>query len=346
MIKRAMAVSIILSLGCTEPLTATNDLSAPNDLAGVGTHCSDYTVSTLVGNATMPDFQSGGLSVAVDNAGNVYAGAHFQVLKVTPAGAVTVLSGGSSTMGQVDGTGGVGGTSRFSDIGGLAVDSAGHVYVAENGRIVKLALDGASTTLSKGNDLKTPLGIAVDSAGVVYAADEIDHRIRKVDPSGTVTVLAGNGMDTYTDGTGGASGTASFRAPIGLAVDSTGTVYVADNFHTIRKVAADGTTTTLAGNGTKGFVDGKGSDARFYSPTSVAVDDAGNVYVVDTGNNAIRRIAPDGTTITITSDQTTGFQDGSACSAQFFLPFGLAIHGKQLFVGDGKNGRIRIIQLP
>jgi sugar lactone lactonase YvrE len=134
-----------------------------------------------------------------------------------------------------------------------------------------------------------PNGVAVDSAGNVYVADASNCTIRKVTAGGVVTTLAGL-AESYgsADGTGSA---AQFVYPTGVAEDSAGNVYVADNNNsTIRKVTAGGVVTTLAGlAGSSGSADGTGSAARFYEPSGVAVDSAGNVYVADGGNNTIRK---------------------------------------------------------
>ena len=141
-----------------------------------------------------------------------------------------------------------------------------------------------------------PTGVAVDTAGNVYVADSINNRIRKVDPSANVTTLAGNGKPGYADGTGGPTGTAEFNEPVGVVVDAAGNVYVADTYNSrIRKVDPSGNVTTLAGNGAPGYADGTGGPtgtAEFSGPRGVAVDAAGNVYVADAFNNRIRKISP------------------------------------------------------
>src|SRR5262249_4021599 len=125
----------------------------------------------------------------------------------------------------------------------------------------------------------SPTGVAVDAAGTLYVADQNNHTIRKVTPAGVVTTLAGTaGLPGSADGTGGA---ARFNFPAAVAVDGSGNVYVADgNNDTIRQITASGIVTTLAGSaGAPGSADGMGAAARFGTPTGVAVDTAGNVYV-------------------------------------------------------------------
>ncbi|NDG72512.1 MAG: hypothetical protein EBY32_14700 [Proteobacteria bacterium] len=133
--------------------------------------------------------------------------------------------------------------------------------------------------------------MAVDGSGNVYVADSGNHRIRKITASGIVTTLAGSGSAGYADGNGAS---ASFYQALGVAVDGSENVYVADAVNNrIRKITPSGTVTTLAGSGSSGYADGNGASAIFYSPHAVAVDGSGNVYVADTGNHRIRNIVPD-----------------------------------------------------
>ena len=196
----------------------------------------------------------------------------------------------------------------------VAVDAKGSVFVTDNAgaSIRKIAADGTLSTfagkkgVTGGADgtgaaasFATPRGIAIDGDGNLYVADEGNSNIRKITPAGVVSTLAGAaGQAGSADGTGAA---ARFAAPRGLAADAKGTVYVADtDNHTIRKITPAGVVTTIAGKpGESGAADGKGAAARFNEPRSVAVDAAGNVYVADTGNAAIRQITPAGVVTTV-----------------------------------------------
>ena len=158
---------------------------------------------------------------------------------------------------------------------------------------------------------------------------------------GMVTTLAGSVVG-FADGTGTA---AQFNSPRGAAVDSAGTVYVADgNNHSIRKITPAGVVTTLAGSGVGGFADGAGTAAQFKYPAGVAVDSAGTVYVADSGNNRIRKISQEGVVTTLAGSGTSGFADGTGSAAQFYSPGGVAVDSSgTVYVADTYNQLIRKI---
>lgn len=354
---------------------STRDLALPPDLLPPPI-CEMVMVSTLAGNGTFGFVDGSGAAngttelahptgVAFDGAGNVIVGDQFneRIRKIAPDGTTTTLAGN----GQHGFADGPGSTAQFSFPAGVAVDQAGFVYVAEfdGSRIRKVAPDGTTSTLAgNGNNgfvdgtggpngatqFYNPAGVAVDGVGFVYVADAQNERIRKVAPDGTTTTLTGNGTLGFVDGTGGPNGSTQFFYPAGVTRDGAGTVYVADTSGArIRKVAPDGTTTTLAGNGTPGYVDGSGGASgttELHFPVGMAVDSAGNVYVADHDNNSIRKIAPDGTTVTLAGSATPGFADGRGCDARFNGPIGVALSGKLLVVADETGERIRRIQLP
>jgi hypothetical protein len=303
--------------------------------------------------------------VAVDSAGNVYVAdtGNDTIRKVTPGGVVTTLAGFAGSPGSADGTASA---ARFYYPAGVALDSAGNVYVADTGNdtIRKVTPGGVVTTLAglagssgsadgTGNAARFyhPEGVAVDSAGNVYVADTGNDTIRKVTPGGVVTTLAGlAGSSGSADGTGSA---ARFNYPGGIALDSASNVYVGDyHNNTIRKVTSGGVVTTLAGlAGTTGTADGTGSAARFNGPAGVAVDSAGNVYVADTLNSTIRKVTPDGVVTTLAGlpqfgqygDPIGGSADGTASAAQFNGPLGVAVASAgNLYVADSDNNTIRI----
>jgi len=161
--------------------------------------------------------------------------------------------------------------------------------------------------------------------------------------SGTVTTFAGTGANGYADG---AKESAEFSNPTGMVVDAQGNIYVSDSFNNrIRKIATDGTVSTLAGNGIAGYVDSKDGEPEFYAPQGLAIDASGNIFVADFGNNVIRKITPSGTVSTYAGNGVAGFVDGAALNvAAFNGPSGLAFDTKgNLFVADQNNNMIRKI---
>jgi sugar lactone lactonase YvrE len=210
-------------------------------------------------------------------------------------------------------------------------------------RVTTLAGDGLPGALNGGGRrtrFADPFGVVLDQDGNLYVADGGDNNtIRKIDANGAGTVLAG-GMEGYAEGKGAA---ASFNTPSGMAIDAAGNLYVADTGNNaIRKITPDGTVSTLAGDGLAGDKDGKGAGAQFNGPVGVALDGAGNVYVADTYNDRIRRIAPDGTVTTIAGGKRAGKADGPAAQALFDTPTGIAINADgELFIADTANHAIR-----
>ena len=261
--------------------------------------------------------------------------------QTSPNYAWTNFVGWPGVTGSADG---LGSAARFSQPWGVAVDSAGNLFVADSGNntIRKVTPAGAVTTLagsagtSGTNDgsgsaarFGGPIGLAVDSAGNLFVEDY--NMIRQVTPAGVVTTLAGR--------------EAQFEVPWGVAVDSAGNVFVADHLdNTIRKVTSAGVVTTLAGlRSVSGTNDGTGSEARFNAAAGVAVDSAGNVFVVDTGNNTIRKVTSAGVVTTLAgSGGASGTNDGAGSAARFMYPYGVAVDSADdVFVADTINNTIR-----
>jgi len=202
----------------------------------------------------------------------------------------------------------------------------------------------ASVSTVAGNPPFTLRGTAVDASGNVYAASVPTNEVLKITPSGIVSTFAGGGAPGNMDGTGSA---ASFNQPIGLAVDAAGNVYVADSGNNeIRKITPAGAVTTLAGNGTAGNADGNGAAASFFSPSGVAIDAAGNVYVADEANNEIRKITSTGAVTTLAGNGYPGSSDGTAFEATFNAPNGVGVDATgNVYVADSGNREIRKITL-
>ena len=302
--------------------------------------------------------------VAVDSSGNVYVAdtGNNAIRKITSAGAVTTVAGLAGTFGSTDGTGSA---ARFNFPNGLAVDSTGNIYVADeiNNTIRKVTPSGTVTTLAgsagvvgkadgtgAAASFSIPNGVSVNpGTGDIYVADYGNMLIRKITAGGGVTTLAGvGGIHGAQDGSGYIVSPALFSSPSSTATDTTGNVYVADTGNNIiRKITATGTVTILAGNaGTTGRTDGTGSAASFKSPAGVATDSTGNVYVADTANHLIRLVTPVGVVTTFAgTGGAAGSTDGNGTAASFDNPSGIAVDkiSGNIYVADFNNHTIRKI---
>ena len=305
-------------------------------------------------------------AVAVDKVGNVYVAATRanRVYRVDPAGAIHLFAGGGPDM-AVLGDGGPAIRGNLSNPFGLAIDAAGNVFISDGSyqRIRKVTPAGIiSTVAGSGNPggytgdggpatdakLDQPRGVAVDAAGNIYIAANNSHRVRKVTPDGIINTLAGSGPRGGGDGgDGGPALGARLFEPFGLAVDAAGNVYIGDQGNNrVRKVAPDGTITTVAGSGQQGFSGdgGPALQASLNNPQGVAVDAAGNLYIADHVNGRVRKVAPNGiiTTVAGTGLRGSTGDGGPAVSAQIGLPSGVAVDGSgNLYIVDNENGRVR-----
>jgi sugar lactone lactonase YvrE len=272
------------------------------------------------------------------------------IRRVAPDGTVTVLAG-SGMKGYTDGASH---SARFNNPTGIAIDSQGNLYVADTGNdlIRKISVEGVVTTLAGLGErgygdgsgrtarFNAPTAIVIDGHGDLLVADSGNDLIRKVTPDGAVTTYAGAAERGYADGD---LHTAKFNAPAALAFDARGNLYVADTGNdAIRRIAPDGAVTTYAGAGERGYAGGSASDARFNAPSGLVFDQDGALYVADTGNDLIRRIAPDGTVSTFAGAPQRGFADGAARSARFNAPARLLLDPIGVFyIADEGNNMIR-----
>lgn len=295
---------------------------------------------------------NGPAGVAVADDGTLYVADRInnRIRKVMPDGTVTTIAG--SVNGYADG---VGTAALFDYPMFLDLDSSGNIYVADSGnhRIRKITPTGVVTTIAGGNTdgfldgvgtaalFYYPEGIAVDAAGIIYVSDAGNQRIRKISLDNTVTTIAGNGNFGYVDGVGTA---AEFKTPSGIDIDSAGNLYVAEKQnHCIRKITPSGVVTTVAGNGTSGYLDGVGTAAKFNVTFDVKVDGLGNLYVVDASNNRIRKIDSAGM-VTTFAGSTAGHLDGVGTAAKFNYPIGICVaNDGTIFVGESGNSIIRKI---
>ncbi len=296
-----------------------------------------------------------------DGAGNLFvvdSDNHTIRQIVIATGAVTTLAGTAGSGGSTNGTGAA---ARFQWPRGIVSDGAGTLYVADTAnytiRQIVIATGVVTTPLGTAGSLGTadgigaaaqfeyPAGIALDGLGNLFVTDVTAHTIRQVViATGVVTTLAGTAHSTGSaDGTGAA---ARFEYPYGIAADPSGNVYVTDtDNHTIRQIVpATAVVTTFAGAiESAGSADGIGAVALFEEPTGITADASGNLYVADTSNNTIRKIAPDGVVTTLAGTAgSSGSADGTGAAAQFDNPFGITIDASgNLYVADANNQVIR-----
>jgi len=303
----------------------------------------------------------GGL--ALDAVGNVYVAdwGNHRVRKIDASGTVTTVAG-YGTRGYA-GDGGPATNAFLAFPTGLAIDAAGNLYIADswNRSIRKVGINGALTTVA-GNgvlgfsgdggpallaSMGDPFSVAVDNAGNIYVADSENGRVRKVNAYGVISTIAGNGLFMFS-GDNGPATRANLNRPAGVGTDAAGNVYIADMLNNrIRRIATDGSITTVAGNGVLGF-SGDGGPATTASLAwpegSLAIDNSGNLYIADTGNNRIRRVSPDGTMTTFAGRGLAGFSGdgGPVTNATFNEPAGLALDAAgNLYIVDRSNSRVR-----
>jgi trimeric autotransporter adhesin len=299
--------------------------------------------------------------VAVDSSGNLYVAdlGNNRVRKVTPAGTISTVAGGGA-FGVGDG--GPATSAKVPYPSGVAVDTAGNLYIADYGdsRIRKVTPAGIiSTAAGTGTagysgdggpaisrQLFSPSGVAVDNAGNLYITDWGNSRVRKVTPTGDISTVAGNGAEGYS-GDGGPATSAELHLPIGVAVDNSGNLYVADNQNNrIRKVTPTGIISTIAGTGSQGYSGdgGPATSAQLNFPNGVAADNSGNLYIADYGNDRVRKVTPAGIISTVTGNGTAGYSGdgGPATSAQLYVPNSVAVDNSgNLYITDYGNGRVR-----
>jgi len=272
-----------------------------------------------------------------------------RIRRVAPTGIITSVAGtGTGNFGG-DGGPAVSVNTELLFPTSAALDKAGNLFFIDATRIRKVSSNGTITTVAGATDLGPGTrGIVVDGAGNLLVVDVANHRIRKISPDGTLTTVAGSGTPGFS-GDGGPATSAQLNFPAALALDSEGNLLVADNGnHRIRKMTASGVMSTVAGTGVSGFGGdgGPAVSAMIRQPTGVAVDGAGNLLIVDTGNNRIRKINTAGIMTTVAGDGMRGYNGdgGPAISARLNAPAGIAVDtAGNLFIADSSNHRVRRI---
>ena len=261
---------------------------------------------------------------------------------------VEILAGG--TRGYADG---VGTKAQFNKPQGLTVDATGQILVAdtENHLIRRVTPLGVVSTLAGTPGVKgyrdgaanqalfaSPRGLAADASGALFVADLDNDRIRRIDPAGTVASFAGS-ENGYLDGS---VATARFNSPYGLALGPGGALYVAERGNDRIRVIENGQVKTVAGTGNPGFLDGPAANAMFDGPHGIAVHPSGAIIVADTQNHRIRQIS--GTEVTtLAGDGAQGSRDGPAATAQFNLPYDVAVSAGGIVIVAEDQHRLRAI---
>lgn len=379
-LKRQRGLSVgLLSATCALAQVITT-------VAGTDVHFPSQGIAAL--NAPLRHVRG----IAADFKGNVFVVDPMSnvVAQIAPNGTLTVVAGNGLAGFSGDGGPAVNASLNFPS--GVAVDSVGNLYIADtsNDRIRKVAGGVITTIAGNGNgvyngdgmpatnaSLQTPYGLTVDSAGNVYIADTYNHRIRKI-TAGIIETVAGNGTAGFS-GDGGPATSAELNQPLDVAVDSSGTLYIASIFSGVRKVSggvitsittvggageavavdpsgslyvasgtqilkvSGGTTTVAAGNGSSGSLGdgGPAINASLSVAYGVALDSAGDIYIADTFNQRVRKVTPSGTISTIAKGGLTG-DGGSASASSVFEPWGVAVDASgNLFIADSGNNRIR-----
>ena len=298
---------------------------------------TDGNISTIAGNGKAVYSGDGGpaisaqlnypTDVTVDGAGNLYIAdsSSIRIRKVDTDGNISTVAGNGSR--GYSGDGGPAVSAQLKLPHGIAVDTKGNLYIADcdahcirkvdtDGNISTVAGNGTNGYSGDGGSatsaqLNVPYGVAVDLVGNIYIAEQQGHRIRKVDTDGNISTVAGNGTGGYS-GDSGPAVNAKILAPWGVQVDGAGNIYIADTGnYCIRKVDASGTITTVAGNGKRGYSGDGGptAGAQFTSPSGIAVNSAGDLYIADFGNYCMRFIKAAAAELlippTLTTDTTT-----------------------------------------
>jgi sugar lactone lactonase YvrE len=316
--------------------------------SGGGSSGPIYMVTTL--NLDQDLSRPSGLTIDIN--GNLYVSdtsvdlvKKIQNLSSTRPNVISVLGGGGTDYNTCSG-------SKLYSPNGVAVDSAGTLYVAEQNKTDVRYADctvgfGVSAIYGTGALLLSPSGIAL-SGSHLYVADTGNKVIRLITKngvhSGISSTLAGVGTNGYVNGA--ALTVAAFSSPTGIAISSSGDVFVTDTNNCVVRKISSGQVSTFAGAGPTscGGADGTTTSAQFNGPTGITIDVSNNLYVADTVSNKIRRITPQGVVTTIAGSGASGSADGTGSSATFNTPTGIAVDTNgNIFVTEYASGKIRKI---
>jgi uncharacterized repeat protein (TIGR01451 family) len=335
-----------------------NTCTRSDVLTAGASYAAIVVTATVAASATSPQVNS----VAVSGGGSAAASATDSTTILASPVTYTIFTfAGDGSMGY-GGDGGPATGAMLSGPVGVAADGAGNFYIADvnNGRVRKVTPAGTITTVAGGGgtgslgdggqatsaSLTSPAFVTLDGSGNLYIADASSQRIRKVTPAGIITTVAGNGTVGYS-GDGGQATSASIASPHGMAVDSAGNLYFADEGNNrVRKITPAGIITTVAGNGSMGYSGdgGQATSATLDMPIGVALDGAGDLYIGDSDNNRVRKVTPAGIISTVAGNGSMGYSGdgGPAASAELQPPQGVAVDGAgNLYIADRGNQSIR-----
>lgn len=337
------------------------------------THAYSQTINTIAGTGSASYAGDGGAATAAqinnpngtaaDATGNIYIAdaANSRVRMINPSGVISTVAGTGSP-----GTSGDGGPATAALLNypvAVAVDAAGSLYIADyNGHNIRKVTSGTITSIagmagmsgSTGDGgpataahLNGPMAIAIDASGTIYIADNVNNKVRKI-AGGTISTFAGSGAGAYS-GDAGPATAAGINGPSGLAVNSTGTVYISDSgSNRVRYVEnSSGKIYTAIGNGVAGYSGdgGAGGIAKLNHPLGIAFDASDNLYITDNKNNCIRRVSSStGIISTYAGTTTYGFSGdgGPAAAAMLSAPKGVSLDATgNLYIADAPNHRIR-----
>ena len=347
--------ALLLAVGSLNPIDAqTIRTIAGTDTAGFsgdGARADNAAFNSPVG-------------VHGDNTGQTWIAdtGNHRIRRITATFDTVVTYAGTGTAGYT-GDGSAATAATLNAPTDVFVDSTGNVWIADTGNHVirKITTAGIISTVAgtgvpgfsgddstaTGAQLKSPAGVYVTNGGVIYIADRGNHRVRRVSAAGTITTIAGTGVDGFS-GDGAAAAMAQLNSPSDVFLDTSGVLYIADtNNHRLRAIApGDSTISTIAGTGSAGFSGdgGLATNARFAFPRAVFVDTAGSIYIADRFNHRVRRINTNGNITTLSGDGVFGASgDGAAANiARLGSPGGVWLHdNRELFITDGGNHRIR-----